>query len=119
MLEAADAAPPVELERVDLVTRLLTRGLQSQVEGPVGHPDAAEQDLLRGALRALRRNAEAEQLFDVQSAALVLHDVEHGSREVQLEQHDPSGSEIERVVARLDPAQRRHQRAVGIEYRDV
>ena len=105
VLEATDAQPPVGVVARELEARVARLGplrLQSQGHRPVRDADVPEQDEGGRPVRALVGTPEAQQLFDVEPAIRVLHDVDHRLTQVEFEEHDPAGREVERVVAHID-----------------
>src|SRR5213596_2424968 len=105
VLEATHAQPPVGVVARDLEARVARLGalrLQSQDHRPVRDADVPEQDEGGRPVRTLVGTPEAQQLFDVEPAVRVLHDVDDRPAQVELEEHHPAGREVERVVAHID-----------------
>src|SRR2546430_704811 len=118
MLEAPHPQPAVRAAGGDLQRRITGFGvarLQSQRHTAVGDPDVPQQDERRRPVLARIRPAQAQQLLDVEAPARVLHDVDHGPAQVELEQHHPSRGEVERVVGHVGAGQPGNQRAVRVE----
>src|SRR5207245_2347995 len=101
------------------VARLGALRLQSHDHRPVRDADVPEQDEGGRPVRALVWTPEAQQLFDVEPAVRVLHDVDHRLTQVEFEEHDPAGREVERVVAHIDFWQPCDERRISIEQPDL
>ena len=122
MLEAPHPQPPVRAAADDLERRIAGLGvarLQSQRHAAVRDAHVPEQDERRRPVLARVRPAQTQQLLDVQPPARVLHDVDHGPAQVELEQHRPPCREIERVVAHVGARQPGDQCRVGVEQPDL
>src|SRR5213594_540423 len=122
MVEAEDPERAVPRRGVDLMGRVGRRaGAQAQHHRTILDAHVAEQDQRRRAARPLRRvgAAQAEQLLGVEPPARVLHDVEEGLAQGELEQHDAARRELERVVGELGAGEPGDERGVGVVQADV
>ena len=123
VLEAPDPLPAVRAAPLDLQRRIARLGagcLEPQRHRPVLDPYVSEQDQRRRPVGARPGvgAAQPEQLLDVEPPVAVLHDVDHGLPQGELEQHHAAGGEVEWVVCQVGPRQPRDEGRVGVEQAD-